>query len=151
MKIERATLRDVPEILELQYRAFCPVCKELDWSDAPTVTETIEQAYADFPNSTVLKMGADDGRIIGSVRGKTDNGSLYIGRLMVLPEFQKKGYGKILLREIQSVMPHKRAWLGTSGETEKTIAFYKREGFSIFNTETLDNGHTWISMEKIRL
>ena len=94
------------------------------WSDAPTVTETIEQAYADFPNSTVLKMVADDGRIIGSVRGKADNGSLYIGRLMVLPEFQKKGYGKILLREIQSVMP---------------------------NTDTLSNGHTWISMEKIRL
>ena len=150
MKIERATLRDVPEILELQYRAFCPVCKELGWSDAPTVTESIEQAYADFPNSTVLKMVADDGRIIGSVRGKIDDGSLYIGRLMVLPEFQQNGYGKILLREIQSVMPHKRAWLGTSGEMKETVAFYEREGFSIFNTETLDNGHIWILMEKIQ-
>lgn len=57
----------------------------------------------DFSKYMTLKMLSDEGRIVGSVRGRVEDGSLYIGRLMVLPEFQKNGYGRILLRKIQSI------------------------------------------------
>ena len=90
MKIELATIQDVPEILELRYKAFRPVAERLNWPDAPNLTETVEHARGEFPKYTTLKMLSDDGKIIGSVRGRVENGSLYIGRLMVLPEFQKK-------------------------------------------------------------
>ena len=93
-------------------------------------------------------MLSDDGKIVGSVRGRVEDGSLYIGRLMVLPECQGRGYGKILFREIQKVMPHNRVWLFTCGEVQRTVSFYEREGFRTFNTERFENGHTWISMEK---
>ena len=98
MKIEIATIQDVPEILELQYKAFRPVAEFLNWLDAPNLTETVEHARGEFLKYTTLKMLSDDGKIIGSVRGRVEDGSLYIGRLMVLPEFQKNGYGRILLR-----------------------------------------------------
>lgn len=148
MKIEIATIDDVPEILNLQYKAFRPVAESLNWLDAPTLTETVEHALAEFPKYTTLKMLSDDGKIIGSVRGRVDDGSLFIGRLMVLPEFQRNGYGRILLREIQSILPHNRAWLETSGDIPATVSFYEREGFRTFHTEHFENGHTWISMEK---
>ncbi|MBQ1884567.1 MAG: hypothetical protein II165_06060, partial [Bacteroidales bacterium] len=35
MKIEIATIEDVPEILNLQYKAFYPVAEQLNWLDAP--------------------------------------------------------------------------------------------------------------------
>jgi len=148
MKIEIATIQDVPEILDLQYKAFRPVAESLNWLDAPTLTETVEHARGEFLKYTTLKMLSDDGKIIGTVRGRVDDGSLFIGRLMVLPEFQKNGYGRILLHEIQSFLPHNRAWLDTSGDVPQTVSFYEREGFRTFHTEHFENNHTWISMEK---
>ncbi len=33
MKIELATIQDVPAILDLQRRTFGPLCEELSWKD----------------------------------------------------------------------------------------------------------------------
>ncbi len=148
MKIEIATIEDVPEILELQYKAFYPVAEQLNWLDAPNLTETVNQAREDFPKFTVLKMVDDNGKIIGSVRGNVDDGSLYIGRLMVLPEFQQNGYGRLLFHKIQELLPHRRVWLETCADVQSSFTFYEREGFNTFKTEVLGNGLTWVSMEK---
>ena len=145
MKIEIATIDDVPELLSLQYKAFRPVAERLNWPDAPNLTETVEHARGEFLKYTTLKMLSGDKKIIGSVRGRVEDGSLYIGRLMVLPEFQKNGYGRILLREIQSMLPHNRAWLDTLPET---VSFYEREGFRTFESRRFENGSSWIFMEK---
>ena len=148
MKIEIATIDDVPELMTLHDKAFFAIAAEVNWLDAPGLKESLEQAREDFPKYTTLKMLSDEGKIIGSVRGRVEDGSLYIGRLMVLPECQGRGYGKILFREIQKVMPHNRVWLFTCGEVQRTVSFYEREGFRTFHTEHFENNHTWISMEK---
>ncbi len=149
MKIEIATIEDVPEILELQNKAFYPVAEQLNWLDAPNLTETVNQAREDFPKFTVLKMVDENGKIIGSVRGNVDDGSLYIGRLMVLPEFQQNGYSRLLFHKIQELLPHRRVWLETSADIPSTYSFYEREGFSTFKTDHFDNGISWVSMEKL--
>ena len=138
MQIKTATISDVPEILELQHKAFLPVGEVLNWLDAPNITETIETALEEFPKFTVLKMVADDGKIVGSVRGKVEDGSLFIGRLMVLPEYQRNGYAKELLHKIQEVLPHNRVWLDTTANIKSTYTFYEREGFRTFKTEHFD-------------
>ena len=119
MQIQTATINDVPEILELQHKAFLPVGEVLNWLDAPNIIETIETALEEFPKFTVLKMVADNGKIVGSVRGKEEDGSLFIGRLMVLPEYQRNGYAKELLHKIQEVLPHNRVWLETTSDITK--------------------------------
>ena len=149
MKIEIATIDDVPELMELHDKAFFAIAAEVNWLDAPGLKESLEQACEDFPKYTTLKMLSDEGKIVGSVRGRVEDGSLYIGRLMVLPECQGWGYGKILFREIQKRQPHNRVWLFTCGEVQRTVSFYEREGFRAFHTEHFEKGHTWISMEKI--
>ena len=148
MKIEIATINDIPELMELHDRAFFAIAAEVDWLDAPGLKESLEQACEDFPKYMTLKMLSDEGKIVGSVRGRVEDGSLYIGRLMVLPEYQGRGYGKILFREIQKRMLHNCAWLFTCGEVQRIVSFYEREGFHTFSTERFENGHTWISMEK---
>ncbi|MBR4267281.1 MAG: GNAT family N-acetyltransferase [Bacteroidales bacterium] len=148
MKIEIATKEDVPEILELQYKAFLPVGEALNWLDAPNLKETLSEALEDFPKFTVLKMVDNNGKIIGSVRGQVENDSLYVGRLMVLPEYQRNGYGRILLHKIQDLLPHNRVWLSTCGDMKSSFSFYEREGFKTFKTEKLENGFSWVSMEK---
>ena len=86
MKIEIATIEDVPELMELHDKAFFAIAAEVDWLDAPGLKESLEQACEDFPKYMTLKMLSDEGKIIGSVRGRVEDGALYIGRLMVLPE-----------------------------------------------------------------
>ena len=88
MKIELATIQDVPELQELQHKAFGPQCIELGWEDAPPMTESLEHAYEEYVQCMTLKVQAEDGCIIGSIRGNVTDGSLYMGRLMVLPEYQ---------------------------------------------------------------
>ena len=148
MKIEIATIDDVPELMELHDKAFFAIAAEVDWLDAPGLKESLEQAREDFSRYTTIKILSDEGKIVGSVRGRVEDGSLYIGRLMVQPECQGRGYGKILFREIQKMIPHNRVWLFTCGEVQRVVSFYEREGFRAFNTERFENGHTWISMEK---
>ena len=66
MRIELATIQDVPELQELQHKTFGPQCIELGWEDAPPMTESLEHAYEDFAQCTTLKVLDDEGRIIGS-------------------------------------------------------------------------------------
>ena len=42
MKIELATIQDVPALLDLQRKAFGPLCEELGWENAPILSETLE-------------------------------------------------------------------------------------------------------------
>ena len=41
MKIDLATIQDVPALLDLQRKAFGPLCEELDWKDAPCLDRII--------------------------------------------------------------------------------------------------------------
>ena len=150
MQIELAVKQDIPALLELQRKAFGPRCKVLDWNDALPMTETVEHALEDFAQCTTLKIQSCDGRIIASIRGNVTDGSLYMARLMVLPEYQRQGIGRLLFREIQRRMPHKRAWLCALQQERFLCHFYENEGFKTYMTE--DAGHgglTWLYMEKI--
>ena len=101
------------------------------------------------PKCLTLKMQTEEGRIIGSVRGNVTDGSLYIGRLMVDPEYQNQGLGKQLFHEIQSRLPHIRAWLCTCPQVPERYKFYKREGFKEYKSEEVAHGLTWVYMEKV--
>ena len=151
MKIELATIQDVPALLDLQRKAFGPLCEELGWEDAPILSETFEHLIEEFSQCTTLKVENEEGLIIGSVNGKVTDGSLYIGRLMVLPEYQQRGIGKRLFREIQSRLPHSRAWLCTCQQIRPPYDFYLREGFKHYQSEIVGPGLTWAYMEKIQM
>ena len=151
MKIELATIQDVPALLNLQRKAFGPLCEELGWENAPILSEPLEYLYEQFAQCTTLKIENGEGLIVGSVNGKVTDGSLYIGRLMVLPEYQQRGIGKRLFREIQSRLPHVRAWLCTCQQIRPPYDFYLREGFKHYQSEIVGPGLTWAFMEKIQM
>ncbi len=151
MKIELATIHDVPALLDLQRKAFGPLCEELGWEDAPILSESLEHLYEEFSQCMTLKVENEEGVIVGSVHGKVTDGSLYVGRLMVLPEYQQRGIGKRLFHEIQSRLPHRRTWLCTCQQVRPPYEFYLREGFGPYQSEIVGPGLTWVYMEKIQM
>ena len=148
MKIEPATRNDVPELLELQYKAFAPVARKLQFAAIPQMTATIDDAYAHFDSHTTLKK-VSDGRIVGSVSGKKDGGSLYIGRLMVSPDCQRQGIGRKLLHHLESMFPCTREWLCSYRDDDVTCGFYSSEGFRKYDDYLVSEGLWAIHMEKI--
>ena len=93
MIITKATKEDLSEILQLQYLSYQSEAKLLNNFDIPPLKQTLQEVQNEYDNGTRLKVLDDNNRIIGSVRGYIENGTLYIGKLFVHPFWQGKGIG----------------------------------------------------------
>ena len=147
-KILKAQESDAAEILRLQYAAYqSEAVLYNDFSIQP-LTQTLEQALEEFHGSVILKAVADD-KIIGSVRAtEQDDGSIYIGKLMVLPEYQNKGIGKRLLQPIENEFQNKRYWLITGHKSEKNLNLYEKCGYARFKTKEAAPGLIFVYLQK---
>jgi len=99
--IEKATVSDAGELLVLQKLAYRSEAKIYNDFRLPPLVQTLESMEEDFKNHLFLK-AVIDGRIIGSVRVNAREGTCYIGRLIVHPDFQNRGSLQIETRYFQS-------------------------------------------------
>ena len=146
--IKKAQKEDLEEILKLQYLAYQSEAKLFGNMDIPPLKQAIEKVYDEFQKGTILKAVDDRGGIIGSVRAYQENGTVYIGKLMVYPKMQKKGIGTKLLLEIENEYPNQRYELFTSTRSEKNIALYQKLGYEIFDEEQVTEELRFVYMEK---
>jgi GNAT superfamily N-acetyltransferase len=102
MRVERATVDDAEEILSLQKLAYQSEAEIYDDITIPPLTQTLEEIKKDFEGQVFLKAVAG-GKIIGSVRAFMKEGTCYVGRLIVHPDFQNKGIGTQLMGRIEEV------------------------------------------------
>ena len=116
--------------------------------DIPPLKQTIEELYNEFQKGTILKALDDIGVIIGSVRAYQENGTVYIGKLMVHPEMQRKGIGTKLLLEIEREYPNQRYELFTSTKSISNIRLYERLGYKIFKEETVSQELQFVYLQK---
>ncbi len=86
--------------------------------------------------------------IIGSVRAKESDGTVYIGKLMVHPNHRHKGYGSMLLSEIEGYFPDKRYELFTSTRSLDNIRLYQKLGYTIFTRKVMNDELEFVYMEK---
>lgn len=119
-RIEKAEYNDLPEILKLQYLAYQSEAALFGTQDIPPLKQTLEEVIDEFNIGIILKMVIDN-MIIGSVRAKEKDGTAYIGKLVVHPEHRCKGYGSVLLSEIEKCFPDKRYELFTSTRSKDNI------------------------------
>lgn len=98
--IQNATISDAVQILALQKIAYQSEAELYqDWT-IPPLTQTLSQLEQEFENHLIL-MAILNEKIVGSVRAYIHQNILYIGRLMVHPQFQKQGIGSQLLTAIE--------------------------------------------------
>ena len=147
LKILRAEREDLKEILELQYTAYQSEAALFKSRDIPPLKETLDEVIGEFERGTVLKL--TDGRdIIGSVRAYSEGGTAYIGKLMVHPGFQKRGFGSKLLSEIEKYFPGQRYELFTSTRSIDNISLYKKCGYAIYDSRVISDELEFVYMEK---
>jgi ribosomal protein S18 acetylase RimI-like enzyme len=94
------------------------------------------------------ELSNENGKIIGSVRAYEKDGTAYIGKLMVHPDFRGQGYGTKLLNEIQKYYSNKRYELFTSTRSVDNIRLYEKNGFKKFKQEAVTDELIFVYMEK---
>jgi len=148
LKIVTAESSDAKEILDLQKKAYQSEAEIYnDFSIAP-LTQTLEEMETDFKKQVIFKTLHED-RIIGSVRAFSKEGICFIGRLIVHPDYQRRGIGTLLVNEVERFFKEsKRFELFTGHKSERNIRFYEKLGYLTFRTENVTKDLDLLFMEK---
>ena len=147
VRIEKADRKDLEEILKLQYLAYQSEAALFGNKDIPPLKQTIDEVIEEYEQGLILKM-VDDSMIIGSIRAREADGTVYIGKLMVHPDHRRKGYGRRLLEAIEGYYSGKRYELFTSTKSINNIRLYQNSGYKEFNRRIFKDDLIFVYMEK---
>ena len=148
MEFQIAKENELEEILELQYLAYQTEAALFGTNDIPPLKQTLEEVKAEFRDGTIIIV-KDGSKIIGSVRMKEKDNTVYIGKLMVHPDYRRKGIGSSLLSEVEKIYPHRRYELFTSTRSVDNIRLYKSLGYKIFDEKDITEDITFVYLEKV--
>ena len=146
--IVKADYKDLQEILQLQYLAYQSEAALFGSKDIPPLKQTLEEVIAEYREGIILKIVDENDVIIGSVRAKESNGTVYIGKLMVHPDRRCNGYGTKLLKEVEQFYPGKRFELFTSTRSLDNIKLYNKAGYKEFARKAVNDELQFVYMEK---
>ena len=148
MNIEKAEIEDLQDILDLQYLAYQSEARLFNNTDIPPLKQTLEDVFNEYKKGIILKALDEKGKIIGSVRGYLEDGTVYIGKLMVHPQDQGKGIGTKLLLRIESEFHGYRYELFTSTKSKRNIELYEKLGYKVFSERKISEELRFVYLEK---
>jgi chorismate mutase-like protein len=147
--IEDATIADAQSILALQKRAFIQEAEAAgnDYN-IPPIVETIAEMHEDVRRYSILKATLD-GRIVGSVRARMIGVTCHIGRVIVEPIYQGKGYGSVLMQAIEARFSDAKFFELFTGEASSSnIRFYSNRGYTLIEPFSGPNALRLVRMRK---
>ncbi len=149
MIIKTATIDDLPAILHLQKVCYLQEAEIYDTTEIPPLKETIKDLEIAFLQGTIFLKLEEKNEIIGSVRAYETDGTCYIGKLIVHPYCQNKGYGTQLLSSIESLFVNcDRFELFTGHKSSKNLYLYIKLGYREFERVFMHDGLELIFLEK---
>lgn len=143
----QADIEDLEEILNLQKLAYQSEAAIYEDYNLPPLKQTLDEIRVEASSSVILKYIEDD-KIVGSVRAYKRDGTCYIGKLIVHPDYQNKGIGKKLMVAIENHFQGLRYELFTGHLSEKNLKLYKKLGYREFKTVKIKDGLSFIYLEK---
>ena len=149
ISISKANMEDLQEILKLQYLAYQSEAALFGNNDIPPLRQTLDEVIEEYYKGIILKLMDTDNLIIGSIRAWEIKETVYVGKLMVHPDYRHRGYGTKLLSEIEKYYPQKRYELFTSTRSIDNIRLYQKMGYQEFDRRRVDDQLEFVYMEKI--
>lgn len=148
MQITPATVDNAKTILALQYLAYQTEAALYDDPTLPPLLETLADLTARFGDRKFLK-AVDGPRIVGSVRAFQDGATCRLERLIVHPDYRRRGIGSALLKRIEELFPTaQRFELFTGHKSESNIRLYERLGYRAFRQERVNDKVALVFMGK---
>lgn len=131
--ILRAEEKDLQEILELQYIAFKSEAEMIGSTEIPALKQTYEDVMSDYSKSVIFKVCVD-GKIIGSVRAFDMGEYVEVGKLMVHPDYRRRGIAAELLLAAEKLFPNREMELYTCTKSLCNISLYESVGYKQYKT-----------------
>ena len=148
--INRANLKDVPEILALQKIAYRSEAELYGDDSVPALHQTQEQVAVDFGQMVFLKAVAN-GKIIGSVRARLDGDEAHVGRVIVHPYYAGRGIATRLIRQMEEEMGDARRFTAFTGhQSTRNLHLYEKLGYRRVRTEPFSPTVQWVYLQKER-
>ena len=148
METKKAAFEDLPQILDLQKLAYFSEAKLVNDYSIPPLTQTLTELQSEFEKSVILKLTDEKNKIIGSVRAHEENDRVYIGKLIVHPDYQNKGFGTNLLKTIETFFGEKTFELFTSSKSERNLYLYKKHGYKEYKRKSITEDYDIVFLEK---
>ncbi|MFB9313858.1 tRNA (guanosine(37)-N1)-methyltransferase TrmD [Nocardioides plantarum] len=131
-----ATRADAGELLTLQRACWLQeAIVNDDVAGIPALHESLDDvlAWLDEWTTYVVRVPSDGGRLVGAVRGRLVGDAWDIGRVMVAPDLQGRGLGRLLLEHVQRVAPPEATSyvLFTGAQSHANIRMYRKAGFRL--------------------
>lgn len=131
--VVRAVPGDAGELLTLQRACWLQEAQANDTLDIPALQEDLDdvRAWLGEWDTWVVRRA---GRLVGAVRGRLEGGDRWdIGRIMVAPDLQGSGLGRVLLEHIQAVAPAEVTSyvLFTGAGSARNQRMYRKAGFRL--------------------
>lgn len=143
--IVQANKDDLAKILEIQYKAFRKEAEEFNDFSIQPMTQTLEELEEEYQTFTYFKAVDENGQIIGSIRGYIKNGTSYIGRTVVHPDYQGQGIGTAMIKKLEQMKAAPRYEINSSIHCPRNIGLYERLGYKKFKEiKTENNGFVYL-------
>ena len=128
ISIEPIRSEDAGEVLTIQRAAFVSEAIIYGNPDMPPLTQTLAELEAELQTAKgwVARM---DGRLVGAIRVREDDGLLLIGRIAIAPDRQGSGIGRTLLETAEAHSDATEAELFTGSLSEANIRLYESCGY----------------------
>lgn len=134
VKIRKAKDHEAPEIKALLIIVWDDTYKDII---PEKIIDEIKSSWHSIQNirnqitdeKTIFNIAEENNKIVGILTAIEKDNKYYLNRLYVLPGFQRKGIGKMLLNNLIITNNVKEIALEVEEENEKGIGFYINEGF----------------------
>jgi len=131
--ILQADREDLNKILELQKLAFVTEAESHGNYDIEPLKQSYESILSDFETHSFLK-AMKGNEIVGSVKYRNIDYTVWVGKLIVNPNCRKQGLGKRLLLEVEKINSQAiKFQLFTAASSIHNIRLYESVGYKICN------------------
>ncbi|MDP3893447.1 tRNA (guanosine(37)-N1)-methyltransferase TrmD [Nocardioides sp.] len=127
-----ATRGDAGELLTLQRACWVQEAQANPGVDIPALHESLDDVVAGLETHTTYVVRSA-GRLVGSVRARLVEEAWSIGRLMVAPDLQGRGLGRLLLSHIEQAAPPTATshQLFTGAGSDRNQRMYRKAGYRL--------------------
>ena len=126
----RLALRhELPAVLRVQHEAFGRVSRELgiDPASLPPLRESAEDLEALYDAGMAFFVAIAENTVIGSVRGRLEDGAVEVGRLVVDGSWLRRGVGSSLMALLETHFSAARRFeLFTGADAAAPLATFSR-------------------------
>jgi tRNA (guanine37-N1)-methyltransferase len=151
-ELRPAVASDAGELFTLQRACWVQEQQANPETFIPPLHETFAdlQAWLGEWTTLVLRGG---GRLIGAVRARRDGETWEIGRLMVVPDLQGQGIGRLLLTAIEDEAPDgvTAHALFTGALSTRNLRMYKKAGYRLLGPDSATPGAVRLTKSRRQL